>query len=332
MRSFYVFRRSGLFALRALLCALLLAAKTFAASSPSPLVAKFSEVLPQGATVTTTSREVSNYKMLVSAAEKVKRELRATDTIDLSGSQTRTLWQLPAGAELEQVFATVSAQMVGEELFVCSGRDCGRSTAWSTLVFSEALVYGQDRNQRYRVVQKSASEIAAVYVIRRGNRRVNLLLETLVLGPAAEHPVDPMASSVGVTGAEALTALTQSGFARLAVAPGERGELDPEAVEVLNQAGEALSALSTGTVYVVCHLYTGSDIAQLLVNSEVCAAEASSILQSALTQGLDSGVEFEAFAAGPLLPRELPGSSTAVGDKTQTNRIELVQPGHALRP
>jgi len=119
---------------------LVIGEKALAAESPESLVSKFSGALPEGATVTTTSKNVANYKLLVSAAEKVKRELRATETIQVAGLRTRTLWQLPSGAELDEVFAAVSAQMEGEELFSCSGRDCGRSTAWSTLVFSEALM------------------------------------------------------------------------------------------------------------------------------------------------------------------------------------------------
>jgi len=315
---------------------LVIGEKALAAESPESLVSKFSGALPEGATVTTTSKNVANYKLLVSAAEKVKRELRATETIQVAGLRTRTLWQLPSGAELDEVFAAVSAQMEGEELFSCSGRDCGRSTAWSTLVFSEALVYGQDRNQRYRVVRQSAAEVAAVYVIRRGNRRVNLLLETLLLGGPTDAPdakdatKNVLAESTGLTGEAARAALVQTGVARLAVIPGEAGELDAEAVEMLKQTGTALAALPAGKVYVVCHLYTGSDVEQLLAQSEVCAADASAILQSALNESVNTGLEFEVFAAGPLLPRELPRElprdTFSSSNKRQTNRIELVQP------
>ncbi len=328
MRSCNCVFYSSLFVASALLNLPMLSSNAHAAISPdalSPdsLVSKFSDVLPEGATVTTATRKVANYELLVSAAEKVKRELRTTKTISVTGSQTRTLWQLPAGAELDRVFAEVSEQMAGEELFICSGRDCGRSTAWATLVFAEALVYGQDRNQRYRVVRQSATDLAAVYVIRRGNRRINLLLETLVVGGAEDDSADV---SVALTGADAVTMLTKAGFARLTAVPGEDGELDAEALAALTEAGAALSVLPAGTVYVVCHLYSGSDTPQLLVQSEVCAAEAASVLQSAQTQDLNAELQFKGFAAGPLLPREAPGEPRSIGDETPANRIELVQP------
>jgi len=314
-----------LFIISLVLSTPLTAVPTFAQSASSDLVAKISAVLPESARVATTTKNVSNYELLLSAAEKVGRELRTTETLPVTGSQTRTLWQLPAGAELDRVFASVVAQMPGEELFSCRGRDCGRSTAWATLVFSQAQLYGQDRNQRYRVVRTSATQLAAVYVIRRGNRRINLLLETLATGdtPADSEPGHSKLSAAQ-SRANLLTDLMEAGVATLAVVPGEGGVLDANAREQLSEVGEELVNLPAGDVYVVCHMYDDALVAQLLAQSEDCAVEASSLLQQANAEFQKSGVKFYGFAAGPLLPKGRDRIGEVI-EKPMANRIVLVR-------
>ena len=320
-------------------CSGLVAAPASAEGYSEGLAAKIAEVLPQGSRVTRAERDVASYELLVSAAEKLGRELRATDTVSITGHRVRALWQLPAGAELDRVFAAATQQMMGEELFSCSGRDCGRSTAWANLVFSEALVYGQDRNQRYRVVRKSATEFAAVYAIRRGNRRVNLMLETLMVGEGSAQATSDSPTVVAnqADGAEVLSALRQTGAAIVNVVPDAEGNWIEAGVDALKDAAAALVALPGGTVYVVCHMYDNAPTKLVLRKSLECAEAAAAVVEaeyaSAVTEiSSQSGgavsrelkVSFEKFAAGPLLPRTgLPQSEEAAG-RPLANRIELV--------
>jgi len=328
-----------------LLALLLISAPALAAGFPDSLVSKITDALPEAATISTSNEVVENYELLVGAAEKVGRELRASDTISLSGARTRTLWQLPAGAELNRTFTSATAQMVGAELFSCSGRDCGRSTAWANLVFSEALVYGQDRNQRYRVVRSSATQLAAIYAIRRGNQRVNLLLETILLDDASAATAATGSTTVGVAGGQVegdgvVASLRQNGAVILSSVPGQEGELDAVATQALAEAGAALTEMPASTVYVVCHLYGDGPVESLLRLSLDCAASACAVLEDGYSEALakrpsaagesvpvDSKVSFRRFAAGPLLPRPL---SPTVGPLS--NRIELVRPGQSVQP
>ena len=123
---------------------------TETATEADRIVASISAVLSAStASPTIRKEQVSNYSLLVSAAEKVGRELRFDKAIEVSGLRTRSLWKLGSDTDLDTVFDRLSEQLAGEELFRCAQRDCGRSTAWANLVYSDALVYGPDRNQRY---------------------------------------------------------------------------------------------------------------------------------------------------------------------------------------
>ena len=306
--------------------------KTETETETDRTVASVSAVLPaRTASPVTRQEQVSNYSLLVSAAEKVGRELRFDEAIEVSGLRTRNLWKLGSDTDLDTVFDSVSEQLAGEELFRCAQRDCGRSTAWANLVYSDALVYGPDRNQRYLVVRQSPTQLSSIYVIRRGNRRVHLLLETLSL----DTSLNDAALSAG--GKDPLLELTGKGIVQLESIPGEQGEFTDEGLQALRRAGERLAGVPLSTLYVVCHIYGNEVATELLNRGNTCAGRAAVELEQGYVEAVeaaaqsqqtnrarDIAVTFVPFSAGPLLPR-------LRLEEPFENRVELVLPGQ-LRP
>ncbi len=295
----------------------------------SDIATRMAAALPAGSEVLDSSQtSVVDYDYLVSAAEKVGRDLRFDRALTVSGERSRTVWQLPDGAQLDTVFELASAQLSGEELFSCAGRNCGRSTAWANLVYSQVLVIGQDRYQRYRVVRSSPTELASLYVIRRGNQRIHLLLETL---SATESTVDPDFSPIR-------SELARVGFTRLRPAPDMDGVLDGAALEMLVRAGRELAGLHSGSLYVVCHMYGARPADELIEQSRACAETARARLQAGYSEVQERGpvaeqknrprppsTTFIGFGAGPLLPR-------LHDEDPLGNRIELIVPAQLRLP
>lgn len=281
---------------------------------------------------------ITNYEVLLSAAEKVGRELHFSESRRVSGQSARRIWRLPVGAQLDDVYEAVSEQLAGDVLYSCAGRRCGRSNAWANIVFKDALLYGQDRYQRYRVVQTSPTELQLVYAVQRGNRRIHLLLETITtvdadLADTALVPTSP------VQLAAVRRDLTNGGLIRLRVEPDPGGELGPGALDGLAATGGALAGLKIAELYVVCHLYGAESAERLLTASTECATTAAGALQDGHAAALGEAVAadsanrarpapitFVPFGAGPLLPRlPLDNATTELAD-APANRLELVAP------
>ena len=291
---------------------------------------------------------VSDYSVVLSSAEKTGRDLLIKNELVVSGARSRRLWQWPRGAMEQKVFASLAAQLTGTILFECEGADCGRSNVWSTLVFSEALIYGPGRYQHYRVVRDELGDVHVLYVVRRGNRRVHALYERIA--GAVGSSMD------AADNAHVLAALASSGIARLDISPEPDGTLEAAASATLERIGGQLVGFGAGEIYAVCHLYraglaravggsrnergarateisTEETVTQLLAASERCALAAAESLQAGMAAATLDGIAeqsknrqrpelitFKSFGVGPLQP--------VVGE---FNRIELVVPSRLLR-
>lgn len=293
---------------------------------------------------------VSDYTVVLSSAEKTGRELLIKNELVVSGERSRRLWQWSKDALAENVFAELARQFNGVTLFECEGNGCGRSNVWSTLVFSEALIYGPSRDQHYRVTRTSQGELHVLYVVRRGNRRVHALYERIV-------PLNStLTEGISAGGTNALAALAAAGMVELAVTPGSDGVLSPAAISYLERVGGDLAGFGAGEIYAVCHLYPAGlsrdiggsrrargeaakalalqdPVVALLEASERCGATAANALGIGLASATFDGVaeqaknrqrpdalRFKSFGVGPLQP-----SSGA------TNRIELIVPSRFVR-
>ena len=253
--------------------------------------------------------EFAPREFIVSAVEKIRRELRIERKLRLDATAVRVTYQIPAGVPLSEVIAHYEEALGSEALFSCRGRDCGRSNGWANQVFGQAILYGPESNQFY-IAADVGGQLMSAYVIERGNRRIYAHVEALQPRQAVE----------AVTNAELTEELAGNGFATIAgVRPRRDGSIPDAGLETLRGLSARLRIFERLTLHVVCHLYGPEDTALMLERSMECAQAA----RDALGEGIDAdaGPKLVPFGAGPLLPRA--GGAVA--------RIELVLPHRQQR-
>lgn len=245
------------------------------------------------------------HEFIVSHVEKIRRELKVEDQVRTNAREIRAIYEMPAGSPLEDVIEHYRAIIATDDvLFSCRGRDCGRSAQWANQVFGEATLYGPDAGQFY-LAGKRPEGLLSVYVIERGNRRINVLIRLLVTDDNVAVQSGPrIAQQLGSRGYVVVNG----------VVPNVDGSLPAKANDVLASLRPHLEKLREGQVYVVCHLYAPGDVSMVIERSRVCA-------ETVITRlALASGPTLVAFGAGPLLPRD-----------QRVARVELVLPHRRTR-
>jgi hypothetical protein len=231
--------------------------------------------------------------------DKTRRNVRVEHEVRAAAAKEWATYEMPSGTQPDEVIEHYLGVLDTEPLFSCHGRDCGRSNLWANEVFKRATLYGPDANQFYFAGEKDGA-LVALYVIKRGNRRVYAHLE--VLRPEQQVAVGH--------NAEALERLAGDGHALVeGVTPDRLGQLDDAEIALLDSLAEGMAVFAGQTVYVVCHLYGSESSASLIERSQSCAEIAADIL------GSNGEQELVPFGAGPLLPRVGLGA-----------RIELILP------
>lgn len=239
-------------------------------------------------------------EFIIGRVDKTRRAVRAERKVRTEARIESAIYEMPSGTPRQDVADHYAAQLGGHTLFVCQGRDCGRSNEWANDIFGRAILYGPDSNQWYLAVDRDG-DLVSVYVIERGNKRVYAYV-------LAVKPLEPVTL-------DANRALSQQlagkGFALVdGVVPLADGGLTESAARSLAALAPGLHDFAGQRLYVVCHIYGTGATEQLLQAAERCSVRAASLLRTS------GGPEFVPFAAGPLLPRPSAGAS----------RIELVLP------
>lgn len=237
---------------------------------------------------------------IIGRVDKTRRDVRAERKVRTEARLESATYRMPDGTPRQEVVDHYAALLGGRSLFDCRERDCGRSNDWANHIFNRAILYGPDKNQWYRAVDRDG-DLVSVYVIERGNKRVYAHL--LVIRPAT-----PVAVGADKRLSEHLAG---NGFALIeGVVPLADGSLPESAARSLSVLASDLDVFAGQRVYVVCHIYGPGATEQLLAAAERCSAMAVTLLKA------PGGPELIAFAAGPLLPRALGAVS----------RVELVLP------
>jgi len=247
--------------------------------------------------------EARSRRFIMGRVDSIRRDLRIGDELNLQAAVETVTYQMPEGVAVDAVRDHYLSQLAGDVLFQCAGRGCGRSNDWANQIFDDATLYGPDRNQRY-VALEWQSRLVALYVIERGNKRVYAHLR--FFEPRGEDAMAP----------NALLArrLAERGWAPIdAVRPQADGSLAEPAHDVLSGLAAILQDFAGEPMYLVCHLYGSQPADDLLTASQRCAEQAVELVASDTDAEM---AQLRPFAAGPLLPRSLPGAA----------RLELVLP------
>ena len=248
-------------------------------------------------------------EFVISAVEKIRRELRIDQKLRVDATALRVTYQVPAGTPREEVVGHYRRVLGPDALFSCEGRDCGRSNSWANQVFGQAGLYGPDGNQFYIATDREG-RLVSVYVIERGNRRIYAHVEVL----------QPEQAVSAVVNAKLTERVAGDGFSTIGgVRPRRDGTIPAEGLQMLRDIAPKLRIFERQTLYVVCHLHGPEAGSVLLERAGACARAAAEELGRALAG--DTGPELVPFGAGPLLPRAGGGAA----------RIELVLPHRQQR-
>lgn len=252
-------------------------------------------------------------ELVMSRVDRIRRDLKVDERLSVQAELETAIYRTPDGTAVADVVDHYRQALGGDLLFKCEGRGCGRSADWANQIFGESILYGPDANQRYLVMEWQ-DRLASLYVIERGNKRVYAHLR--VYEPEGEVGLEPDAL-LGRRLAERGWAVVES------VRPEPDGTFTGPSRTVLEGLGARLAGIDQATVYVICHLYGRGETSRLLTDSQTCAKTAAELLGAGVEGGAGAPA-FEAFGAGPLLPRAVPAQP----------RVELVLPGvvAAARP
>ena len=248
-------------------------------------------------------------EFIVSAVEKIRRELRIDEKLRIDATALRVTYQVPAGTPRDEVIGHYRRILGADTLFSCDGFDCGRSNAWASQVYGQAVLYGPDRNQSY-IAADLGGQLVSAYVIERGNRRIYAHVEVL-------QPKEAVSASAN---AKLTERLAGDGFSVIGgVRPRRDGTIPADGVRMLEEIAPQLRIFERQSLYVVCHLYGPESGEVLLERAGVCARAAAAELQRGLSS--DGGPQLIPFGAGPLMSRQGGAAS----------RIELVLPHRQQR-
>ncbi|CAM3511861.1 DUF4892 domain-containing protein [Parendozoicomonas haliclonae] len=159
------------------LCLLSLpAAATGVAAGPEAL-----PVYPNASLTLKESRMARDYPLLSSRVSKIRGKIRSTDAQWLNGQLERRIYELPTGRSSADGFRFIQEELGklgAQDIFSCTGRDCGQSNLWANDIFQVANLYGREREQSY-LLAKSAEggSYWLAYAVTRGTNRTYLLID-----------------------------------------------------------------------------------------------------------------------------------------------------------
>lgn len=227
--------------------------------------------------------ENSDFVFALARVRKLNNRWQAEQERRLNGTHTSITYRAPNRAAVKDVFEHFRVQIIAAgfaELFACSGRSCGDSNKWANVIYGEKRLYGPDANQHYLVTERD-NQLLALYVIKRGNKRVYARIDLLVPSHQGEKSWQQQ--------------LQAERYVRLPAAM----ELIRDQAPALRQLVDWLSS-SGKKVYVVGHAYGGNDVTALKSKS----LDTAVLLRRRLIElGADASL-VEAHGIGPLAPAE----------------------------
>ena len=130
-------------------------------------------------------RPDSPYRLALGPYKKRDNRWQADVTQRIKGALIRETYELPRGTDEQEAFGfyrqqVLSADPLATILYECARRRCGDSNNWANDHFRIKQLYGLDHNQFYGVYQQGKRFIS-LYVVRRGNRRVYLHIDQVLI-------------------------------------------------------------------------------------------------------------------------------------------------------
>ncbi|MYD42601.1 MAG: DUF4892 domain-containing protein [Gammaproteobacteria bacterium] len=235
------------------------------------------------------------YDFVYAPVDKIKRDISFESAVRFTGAGQKITYEMPRGVSRDDAFNWYVRQLdsLGATmLFTCQGPDCGRATVWATQVFRVRALSAPDRQQSYAAYvlgDDTEQTLVALYVVERGNKRVNAHIEEVT-------PSEVVTFDENQGFADQLNA---SGVAVIQnVTPARDGSIDASAKSVISAIGQQMVNLPSRDIYVVCHIHASGTADPLIEASERCA----NVITEQLAE--ETTLMPKAVGVGPLLPVE----------------------------
>lgn len=244
----------------------------------------------------------SDFLFALARVRKSNNIWRAESERRVYGAHTSVTYRAPDRVLSQSVFEYFRTQIDAAGFannFVCSGRSCGNSNKWANVIYDEKRLYGPDINQHYLVASKG-HETLAVYVIKRGNKRVYARID---------HVVAPAKDARATAQRDWSEELQSSGRVNV---PADTDSLQEYSAE-FSQLVDWLRS-SGRTLHVVGHAYGKGELSELKSRSLDSAVS----LRLRLIELGAEAARIEVHGIGPLAPR---GNASA---QAAPDRLELL--------
>lgn len=229
-----------------------------------------------------SSKDKTRYDIALGNFKRINSEWRVEKEISEEGFLERNTFEFRSGVSFSEAWRMLNTHFVqtnSEELYHCSGLDCGNSNVWANDYFGIKQLYGLDQSQRYKVIKSMNVDSVVyhiLYLVKRGNRRIHAQVDALFVKNntmTADYSADNI-----------ITALEQNFFwvfpSELSV---ERNGTWQETVTILQEVIDAIQHYSSkypsSKVYIVGHDSNGKSIKNQIENSLKQAERVSSKLQ-----------------------------------------------------
>ncbi|PDH35317.1 MAG: hypothetical protein CNF02_00945 [OM182 bacterium MED-G28] len=271
----------------------LLSAQSSLISRDHPLLSRF----PDSVIASVEFDEDINYRLVLSSLQRTRGLVSSEISERLRGDVTKIVYEVSEefnGQDVYDFFREQLQERNYEELFNCSGRECGSSNYWANDIFRNRILYGPERNQYYLAMRTDPtvefSPHIALYIITRGNRRLYAYMEIIEVG-GAETRID-IANPNNL-----LERLRERGFV---IVPDIEFQEDLALTSESNLSAivSMLQADPSTQIYLVSHLSDESDIDTLLERSQ---QRANVLRQLLIGRGIN-GNRIIARGVGPLAP------------------------------
>ncbi len=230
----------------------------------------------------------ADFLFALARVRKLNNRWQAEQERRVYGAHTSITYRAPDRVTAADVFEHFRSQIADagfDDVFYCAGRSCGDSNKWANVIYSEKRLYGPDANQHY-LISERANQLLAVYVIKRGNKRVYARIDLVVAQPESSS-VKSWSDQLQASGRVGLPA-------DIAVIK-ERSAKLSQVVDWLSRSGK--------TVHVVGHAYGAGSVDAMKKKSLDMAV----LLRGRLIElGADASL-VEAHGLGPLAPGGKPG-------------------------
>lgn len=259
-------------------------------------------------TVYSSHVEHTDYRLALGPLQKNNNTWQAEREEKMNGLLHRRTIEVNDGFSRQEVMNTITgffSSRDGRLLYSCDGLDCGSSAAWANESFGIKQLYGLDRYQHYRVWElngDAGTDIAVVYAVQRGNKRIYVQIDTLEVEKGSEKSI--------VSSTEAILAELET--KKYFVFPGIRftgSALVIDDDHVLSVAS-ALARNPRLALYLVGHDYRDGSLEEQLARSKSYAEQLKGHLEKVGVKADRLHVQ----GVGPLAPR----------GKSASARLELV--------